>query len=146
MNSIYLVNDERGDIILEYNPDSGKSKEIENSRSRSEKLWRGYYTRIKGNLYGIYASVSGPIFFKNESRYLLSRGSCRATLETEENFNHFTLYSGERAIVSVDYKPSQYKDYDNWSADEELMDMFLRIKNALGTDQFFEFYTQTRSS
>ncbi|MEM9539279.1 MAG: hypothetical protein AAGA60_07170 [Cyanobacteria bacterium P01_E01_bin.42] len=142
MNYIYLANDERGDIILAYNPDSGESKEIENSRSREEKMERGYYTNIEGNFYGIYASVSGPIFFKNESRYLLSRGSCRATLETENNINHFTLYSGETAIVSVSYQPSQYKDYDNWSSDEELTDMFLRIKNALETDRFFEFYTQ----
>ena len=142
MQPIYLGNDREYVKVLKYFPQNGEFEEILRADLPQEiALWRGYYLSLEKVVYGIYASEIGPIFFCQCERFPLSSKSCQIQFIDGKQEKCFVLFWEGIKKVEAKYSPIKYKDYDNWSSDEEFVDMFLRISRDLSRDLFWKYYT-----
>lgn len=137
---MFLQNYNRGRLLLEYDPETGKGVEIARDLAGAP-VARGFYVSVGHDLVGVHASPAGPVFFVNGDRYPMKDPSFSVELRQEEQEHHVTAWSGGRAVYEVRYPRRTDWGYDNWSADEESADWFLWLTSSSAEEQFYRFFT-----
>jgi hypothetical protein len=121
--------------VLRYDPSRGAFDVVPRGTIGESQLARGFFVRVGSEVFGLYGSRLGPVFFRDQQREVLDRSS-HAVLERGAMNSLFTLRRGEGLVCAVSYP----HPVDVLSADGEDADFFVWLANALRTDRFFEHF------
>lgn len=144
MSTIFLWQYARASKILQYDLNTGDYQELDRNQLDlpDTALWRGFYTRVNGAIFGLHASKKGPVLFNHHQHFLLTKQETRSELELGSDNNLFRVYSGDTQLVSILYPrvPESSYGFDNWTANEEDADFFMWLHNSIDKDSH-RFYT-----
>lgn len=132
---IFLRHHDRFDRLLVYDPVTGDYREVwRTMKPASARLWTGFYVVVGEQAVGVFATGAGPVFFCNEARTRLVRGStqARVTPVDASGERHFTLLVGGHEVFTVVYTPPPVTP-DPYSDDEEdaMTDFFVWLASGI---------------
>ena len=104
----------------------------------------GFYCNVKGGLYGVIATLRGPVYFHNSTRYYLTE------IEYQFRHQHIAKKKGKFEFIldgnvceSVYYDIPLFTDYDVWSEEKDV-DFFQWLcqsqENQVEKERFHQFY------
>ena len=143
---IYLRSFDKHAEILEIDADQGKVRVIERTAFEPLGVPRnfGAFTREGADVYGVFASPQGPVFFKNSITALGRFNRVRAELHLDERsrLQRFELWDGDVLVFSALYKERQGIGANPYDTAREDVDLFALMAAGVKKPQFFENYTR----
>lgn len=140
---IYLQNFESYKIICKYYEKTGKYKEIFKKNTYRDKI-SGVYVNVGEEIVGLYSSYDGPVFFRNEEKFILKDINYRIkVIDKTEKIKEFSLIIGEQKKISIEYYKQKYINYDPWSEEDDV-DFFLWLEKKQKEKDFYDKYTKNR--
>lgn len=142
----YIMNIDRIRELCVYDLDTGKY-EFKDNGNKLIKPNIGFFTKTRDDIYGVTESQKGPVFFKNNKFYYLSKLDYKFEHENiDDKTGRFKLLIENKIEVDVIYDKPKYTDYDPWNAEEDV-DFFQWMcqdqKSESDKKRFHQFYTRT---
>jgi len=127
-------------MVCIYKPESGEFEEKDRSEiSDIKETWRGFYKDTDKGLVGVFATDQGPVFFVNDSTYLLTEGDWDFIIEEMGDKNAFTFYYNGQEQFKIEYIKTKDLGIHPY-ADEEFMDFFVWMSKKKESKSFIDFY------
>ncbi|OJA91624.1 hypothetical protein [Burkholderia ubonensis] len=128
--------------VLQYATDHGPKALVTHDPARQPD--RGYFTVVDGHYYGVFASATGPVAFRDAQQWMLCENQELTEMKLlPDGRKRFVVTIRNERVLDVVYQPSGIV-VDNWSDDERVIDFFAWLRDGMSSGalgQFVSFYT-----
>lgn len=136
MTTLHLQNRDVHNRILEYDKCSGPIAEHHLDSIPPESLSElGCYISVNDEIYGIYASSNGPVFFSPVGEIELKSKEVKCRVENGESTNRFVCSVDKNDIINLRYKRWENVNVDPWSG-EDFVDFFVWFSKTYNSPGF----------
>lgn len=144
MTRIFIRNHDLHKYVCEYSQETGMCRELlrEEMEAQNEQVTRGFYVRNEDLLIGVFASKEGPIFFCNESTFMLREPDWNMEVIQEQDDKLFRFHWAGEEVLSVVYK-EPFGVGTHFGADDEFVDFYTWIAKRKQSDRFVPYFTTT---
>lgn len=138
---LHIKNFDRANDIVQYSTDKGVQDFT--TRDAVQSVDRGFFMKVEGRCYGVFATPAGPVAFLDAQQWPLKKGDAVSEFTVlANNERKFVLKVSGVTAYEVVYK-SPGVVVDNWSDDESISDFFSWMHGSITVDEkgrFFDFY------
>lgn len=143
MSRIYLRHHDAADRVLMYDTLSGRNLTLPSDRvPQGRQMDRGFFVDVVGEVYGVYASPRGPVFFHGRQQIpLYNRDVNMLRRPARDGLQKFILQAPGQAPIEVRYRPHTPTHADPWDDDPEFSDFFAWLERSVDQDRFYTWHT-----
>ncbi|KVU39708.1 hypothetical protein WK69_25155 [Burkholderia ubonensis] len=142
MSLLLLRNFDCAREVLQYATDHGPTALVTHDPARQPD--RGYFAVVDGHYYGVFASATGPVVFRDAQQRMLCENQVLTEMKLlPDGRKRFVVTIRNERVLDVIYQPSGIV-VDNWSADDHMIDFFAWLHDGMSSGalgQFVAFYT-----